>query len=94
MYHKIRQVHRLNVNRDQVYRTMTDVHPDGLENREQRKRRVHFFGHDSLMGYQNNAFPLAVYGCMYTANRKVLFIQDWTWYILFINSNPVYPGRW
>ena len=42
MYHKIRQVHRINVTRDQVYGTMADVHPDRLENREQRKRRVHF----------------------------------------------------
>ena len=34
MYHKIRQVHGLNVTRDQVYAAMTDVHPEGLENRK------------------------------------------------------------
>ena len=44
MYHKIRQVHGLNVTRDQVYAAMTDVHPEGLENpySRKRKRRVHF----------------------------------------------------
>ena len=39
MYHKIRQVHGPNVTRYQVYVVMTDVDPEGLEN---RKRRVHF----------------------------------------------------
>ena len=34
MYHKIRQVHGLNVTRDQVYAAMTDVDPEGLENRK------------------------------------------------------------
>ena len=34
MCHKIRQVHGLNVTRDQVWAVMTDVHPEGLENRK------------------------------------------------------------
>ena len=34
MHHKIRQVHGLNVTRDQVYAAITDVDPDGLENRK------------------------------------------------------------
>ena len=34
MYHKIRQVHGLNVTRDQVYAAMSDVDPDELENRK------------------------------------------------------------
>ena len=34
MCHKIRQVHGLNVARDQVQAVMTDVHPEGLENRK------------------------------------------------------------
>ena len=34
MYHKIRLMHGLNVTRDQVYAAMTDVHPEGLENRK------------------------------------------------------------
>ena len=41
------------------------------------------------MGHQNNTFPLAVYGCMDTASRKLLFIRDWT-----SNNNPVYPACW
>ena len=34
MLHKIKQVHDLNVTRDQVYATMTDVDPHELENRK------------------------------------------------------------
>ena len=44
---------------------------------------------DKLMEYQNSTFPLAVYGCMDTASRKLLFIRDWK-----SNDNPVYPVRW
>ena len=33
IYHKMRQVHGLNVTRDQVYAAMIDVDPEGLENR-------------------------------------------------------------
>ena len=44
MYHEIRQVHGLNVTRNQVYAAMTDEHPEGLESPYSRKRkpRVHF----------------------------------------------------
>ena len=34
MYQKIRQVHGLNVTRDQVYAAMIDVDPEGLEKKE------------------------------------------------------------
>ena len=34
IYHKIRQVHSLNVTRDQVYAAMINLHPEGLENRK------------------------------------------------------------
>ena len=82
MYHKIRQVHGLNITGDQVYATLTDVDPDGLENRKpilKKKKTKSTFssvgpnwvlsmdGHDKLMGYQNSTFSLAVYGCMDTA---------------------------
>ena len=68
---------------------MTDVHPEGLENRKpmlKKKKTKSTFssvgsnwvlsmdGHDKLIGYQNSTFPLAVYGCMDTASRKLLFI--------------------
>ena len=105
MYHKIRQVHGLNVTRDQVYAAMTDVHPEGLENRKpmlKKKKAKSTFssvgsnwvlllmdGHDKLMGCQNSTFPLAVYGCMDTASRKLLFIWAGT-----SNNISVYPARW
>ena len=41
------------------------------------------------MGYQNSTFPLAVYGCMDTASRKLLWLRVWG-----SNSNPKIIGRW
>ena len=46
-------------------------------------------GHDKLMGYQNSTFPLAVYGCMDTASRKLLWLKIWV-----SNHNPKLIGRW
>ena len=104
MYHKIRQVHGLNVTRDQVYAAMTDVDPDGLENRKpipKKKKTKGTFssvspnwvlsvdGCDKLMGYQNSTFPLAVCGCMDIASGKFLFIRVWT-----SSNNPVYLAHW
>ena len=50
VYHKIRQVHDLNVTRDQVYAAMTDVDPVGLENRKpiqkahiQEKEKIYIY---------------------------------------------------
>ena len=34
-------------------------------------------GHDKLMGYQNSTFPLAVYGCIDSASRKLLWLRAW-----------------
>ena len=46
MYRKTRQVHGLNITRNQVYAAMTVVDPDRLENRKpklnKKKRIVHF----------------------------------------------------
>ena len=79
---------------------MTDVDPDGLENRkpilkkEKTKGTFSSVGpnwvlsmdrHDKLMRYGNSTFSLAVYGCMDTASQKLLFFRAWT-----SNSNPVY----
>ena len=104
MYHKIRQVHGLNITRDQVYAAMTDVDPEGLENRKpilKKKKTKSTFssvgpnwvlsmdGHDKLMGYQNSTFPFVVYGCMDKASLKLLFI-----WALTSNNNPVYPAHW
>ena len=40
-------------------------------------------GHDKLMGYQNSTFPLAIYGCIDTASRKILWLRVWN-----TNSKP------
>jgi hypothetical protein len=29
------------------------------------------------MGYQNSTFPLAIYGCIDTASRKILWLRVW-----------------
>ena len=87
MHKKIRQEYGLNVTRDKVYDVMYEFDPEGLEARggvgakkERRKGNfttrganwVHSLdGHDKLMGYQNSTFPLAIYGCMDTASRKL-----------------------
>lgn len=46
-------------------------------------------GHDKLMGYQNSTFPLAVYGCIDSASRKLLWLRVWV-----SNSDPKIIGRW
>ena len=105
MHKKIRQQHGLNVTRDQVYDVMSELDPEGLEARggvggkKQRKKGnfttrgsnwVHSLdGHDKLMGYQNSTFPLAIYGCMDTASRKLLWLRVWV-----SNCQPKLIGRW
>ena len=46
-------------------------------------------GHDKLMGYQNSTFLLAIYGCLDTASRSMLWLRVWT-----SNSSPGIVGRW
>ena len=41
------------------------------------------------MGYQYNTFPIAIYGCIDTASRKILWIKVWV-----SNSNPSLPAKW
>ena len=105
MHKKIRQEHGLNVPRDQVYACMRELDPDGLEARgavggKRKKRKGHFTtkgpnwvhsldGHDKLMGYQNSTFPLAIYGCIDTASRKLLWLKVWV-----TNSDPKIIGKW
>ena len=45
--------------------------------------------HDKLMGYQNSTYPLAIYSCMDTASRKLLWLKVWTG-----NCNPQLIGKW
>ena len=46
-------------------------------------------GHDKFMGYQNSTFPLAVYGCIDSASRKLLWLHAWV-----SNSDPRIIGHW
>lgn len=105
MHKKVRLEHGLNVTRDQVYDVMYDLDPQGLAARDivgakrQRKKGnfttrgsnwVHSLdGHDKLMGYQNSTFPLAIYGCMDTASRKLLWLRVW-----LSNHDPKLIGKW
>ena len=84
---------------------MYDLDPEGLEVRggigAKKKRKkgnfsskgpnfVHSLnGHDNMMVYQNSTFPLAVYGCIDTASRRIMWLRIWT-----TNSNPKLVGRW
>ena len=78
--------------------------PEGLKNRvpgnKKKKKKGNFppagpnfvhslDGHDKIMGYQNSTFPLAIYGCIDTCSRKMLWIKVWV-----TNSNPIYPALW
>ena len=103
LHNKIRQVYGLNVPRDLVHAVMYNVNPDALEQRapqfKKKKEKGHFTspgpnfvhsldGHDKLMGYQNCTFPIAIYGCIDTCSRKVLWAKVW-----ISNSDPKLVGR-
>ena len=105
MHRKVRQEHGVKATRDQVYDVMRILDPEGLESRggvgakKVRKKGnftskgpnwVHSMdGHDKLMGYQASVFPLAVYGCLDTASRKLLWLRVWV-----TNSDPDVIARW
>lgn len=104
MQKKVRQKHDLLVPRDLIHAVMFDLDPEGLQGRAPGKKRtkpkgkftskgpnfVHSLdGHDKLMGYQNSTFPLAIYGCLDTASRKLLWLRVW-----ITNSDPLVIGRW
>ena len=103
MHKKVRQVHQLNVPRKLVNEVMFDLDPEGLQERALAQNRprirgnfvtkgvnwVHSMdGHAKLMGFEKDTFPLAVYGCLDTASRKLLWLRIWTG-----NSNPNLIGR-
>eukprot|EP00794_Sanderia_malayensis_P018736 gene18736-20625_t len=105
MCNKIRQKHQLKVPRRYVHAMMYELDPEGLADRSlvnKRKNRIKgkftsrgtnwvlsLDGHCKLMGYMKSTFPLAVYGCMDTASRKLLFLR-----IGAGNSDPRVIGRW
>ena len=102
MQQKIRKYHGLTVPRDLVYAVMYEQDPIALERRapgKTKKEKGNFTtrgpnwvysldGHDKLMGFQNSTFPIAVYGCLDTCSRKVLWIKVCT-----SNSHPKLIGR-
>ncbi|XP_066924428.1 uncharacterized protein [Clytia hemisphaerica] len=102
MHRKLRQMYHLNVPRAVVHAAMYNKNPELLEARRpgaKRKEKGHFSspgpnfvhsmdGHDKLMGYQNSTFPIAVYGCIGTCSRKLLWLKVWSG-----NSNPELIGR-
>lgn len=103
MHQKIRQVHHLNVPRHLVHNIMHDLDPEGLQGRALGKNvrvKGHFTtkgtnfvhsldGHAKLMGYQRDTFPLAIYGCIDTASRKLLWLKIW-----ISHSDPRLIVRW
>lgn len=105
MLNVVRQKHRLNVPRDAVHNMMFMLDEEGLKRRQPKKKKdnrqkgnfttkgvnwVHSLdGHCKLMGYQRDTFPLAIYGCLDTASRKILFLKVWT-----TNSDPKIVAKW
>ena len=105
MQKTLRQEHELKVPRDLVYVVMQDVDPEelqakgGVGNPKQKQKGkyttkgpnfVHSLdGHDKLVGYQNSTFPLAIYGRIDTASRKILWLKIWV-----TNSDPERIGYW
>ena len=103
MSHKIRQKYQLKVPRDMVHAIMYELDEDSLLARrpgaKKKKQKGHFAtpgpnwtysldGHDKLMGFQNSTFPLAIYGCIDTASRKLMWLKTWN-----TNSNPALIGK-
>ena len=103
MHKKIRQKYDLYVTREKVYDVMANLDLQGLVARapgqKNHKRKGNFVsvgpnllhsldGHDKLMGYQNSTFPIAVYGCLDSASRKLLWIKVW-----MNNCDPQLVGR-
>ena len=105
MQKTLRQEHELKVPWDLVYVVMQDMDPEGLQarggvgNPKQKQKGkyttkgpnfVHSLdGHDKLVGYQNSTFPLAIYGRIDTASRKILWLKIWV-----TNSDPQRIGYW
>ena len=92
MHLKIKNIHGLNVPRDLVYAAMIDFHSYGLKMRQPGNKKpwvMSLDGHDELVGFQNNTFPIAIYGAIDTASRKVLCIKVWV-----TNSIPELVTRW
>ena len=84
---KIKNIHGLNMPRDLVYAAMTGLDSDGLIMRQPGNKKpkekgtfissgpnwvMSLDGHGKPMGFQNNTFPIAIYGAIDTASGKLL----------------------
>ena len=102
---KIKHIHGLNVRRDLVYTVMTDLDSDGLKTRQPGNKKskekntsisagpnwvMSLDGHDKLMGFQNNTFPIALYGAIDTVSIKLLWIKVWVTKNTRISSTVVF----
>ena len=86
-----------------VYHVKYHLHPIWQEERapgRKKRRKGHFVlegpnwahsldGHSKLMGFQDNTFPNAIYGCIDTASRKLLWAKVWS-----KSCDPYLIGRW
>ena len=103
MNHKLRTEHHICVPRNLVGEMMWDMDPDGVEQRNVKKKKqipkkpfrsdgpnwtFSLDRHDKMMGYQNSTFPLAIYGCLDTFSRKIMFLKVWNG-----NSCPILIGK-
>ena len=105
MHLKIKNIHGLNVPQDLVYAAMTDLDSDCLKMRQPGNKKskekgtfisaahnwvMSLDGHDNLICFQNNTFPIAIiYGAVDTASRKLLWIKVWV-----TNKIPELVARW
>ena len=87
-----------------VHDLMFELDPDGLARSvpgaKAKKAKGHFVtigpnwtysvdGHDKMVGYHSSTFPIAIYACIDTANRKLIWLKVWT-----TNSEPLFVGKW
>ena len=71
----IRWYHQLNVPRALVHAVMEDDDPNGSFTSQGAYWVLFFDGHDKLMGFQNSTFPIAIYGYLNAASRKLVWIK-------------------
>ena len=92
MNQTLRTEHGICAPRKPVYGIMLIADPQGKEARNVRKKKnkpkqpfmsngsnytLALDGHDKLMDFQNCTFPIAIYGCLGTFPRKILFLKVW-----------------
>ena len=92
MNQKLRTEHGICVPQRLVCDVMFTANPQGMEARSVKKKKkkpkqpfvsngsnwtLSLDGHNKLMGFQNCTFPIAIYGCLDTFPRKILFLKVW-----------------